>query len=149
MQAVIICGGKGSRLKSIIGNKPKALIKFNGKENLKNQIEILKKNGVKDFLFLLNNFDDQIKYFLKKNYPDNFSIHKDKNYFGTGGCLYDAKEKLQKKFLIVYSDLYFNFNFVNFIKNSLKNKCLFSCVVHANDHPQDSDTVFLDKNFYI
>ena len=43
MQAIIICGGKGSRLKSTIGNKPKALVKFNGKENLKNQIEILKK----------------------------------------------------------------------------------------------------------
>ena len=52
MQAVIICGGKGLRLKSTIGNKPKALVKFNGKENLKNQIEILKKNGIKDFLLL-------------------------------------------------------------------------------------------------
>ena len=125
------------------------MVKFNEKENLKNQIEILKKNGVKDFLFLLNNFDNQIKYFLKKNYSDNFIIHKDKNYFGTGGCQYDAKKKLQKKILIVYSDLYFNYNFENFIKKSLKNKCLLSCVAHANDHPQDSDTVFLDKNFYI
>ena len=42
MQAVIICGGKGSRLKSVIGNKAKALVKFKGKENLKNQISILK-----------------------------------------------------------------------------------------------------------
>ena len=54
MQAVIICGGKGSRLKSVIGNKAKALVKFKGKENLKNQISILKKNGVKNFLFLTN-----------------------------------------------------------------------------------------------
>ena len=28
MQAVIICGGKGSRLKSVTGNKPKALVKL-------------------------------------------------------------------------------------------------------------------------
>ena len=42
MQAVIICGGKGSRLKSVTGNNPKALVKFNGKENLKNQIKIFK-----------------------------------------------------------------------------------------------------------
>ena len=51
MQAVIICGGKGSRLKSLIGNKPKALVKFNNKENLKIQIETLKRNGIKSFLF--------------------------------------------------------------------------------------------------
>ena len=52
-------------------------------------------------------------------------------------------------FLIVYSDLYFDFNFTNFVKKSIKSKSLFSCVVHANDHQHDSDTVFLDKNFYI
>ena len=51
MQAVIICGGKGSRLKSTIGNVPKALIKFNNVENLKRQIKILKKNGIKKFIF--------------------------------------------------------------------------------------------------
>ena len=65
MQAVIICGGKGLRLKSFIGNKAKALIKFNDSENLKNQILILKNNGIKDFLFLTNHYEDQIKYFLK------------------------------------------------------------------------------------
>ena len=43
MQAVIICGGKGSRLKAFIGNKAKALVKFKGAENLKNQISLLKK----------------------------------------------------------------------------------------------------------
>ena len=60
MQAVIICGGKGSRLKAFIGNKAKALVKFKGAENLKNQISLLKKNGIKNFLFLTNHFENQI-----------------------------------------------------------------------------------------
>ena len=86
---------------------------------------------------------------MKKNYKEKFIIKKDKNYFGTGGCLYDAKNKLNDCFLIVYSDLYVRFNFKNFIKKSLNSKSAISCVVHANDHPIDSDTVFLDKKFYI
>ena len=94
MQAVIICGGKGSRLKSLIGNKPKALVKFNNKENLKIQIETLKRNGIKSFLFLVNNFEFEIREFLKKNYEDRFIIKKDEDYFGTGGCLYGAKKYL-------------------------------------------------------
>jgi len=149
MQAVIICGGKGSRLKSTIGNAPKALVKFNKKENLKRQIEILKKNGIKNFVFLVNNFEYEISHFLKINFKDKLIIHKDKDFYGTGGCLYGAKKYLQKKFLIIYSDIYFNFNFNNFIKSSIKKKSLLSCVVHANDHLQDSDTVNLDKDFYI
>ena len=66
MQAVIICGGKGLRLKSITKNKPKALAKFNKIENLARQINMLKKNGVNNFLFLVNNFEKEISSFLKK-----------------------------------------------------------------------------------
>ena len=97
MQAVIICGGRGSRLQSTIGNSPKALVKFNKKANLKRQIEILKKYGFKNFVILVNNYEHEISNFLKKNFKDKFIIHKDKDYYGTGGCLYSAKI-LKKKF---------------------------------------------------
>ena len=80
MQAVIICGGKGTRLKTLIGSKPKALVKFNNKANLKILIDILKKNGIKNFLFLVNNFEYEIKKFLADNYNDNFVIKKDENF---------------------------------------------------------------------
>ena len=149
MQAVIICGGKGTRLKTLIGSKPKALVKFNNKANLKILIDILKKNGIKNFLFLVNNFEYEIKKFLADNYNDNFVIKKDENFFGTGGCIFGAKKYLQKRFLIVYSDLFVKFNFKNFIKESLLSKRSFSCVIHANNHPFDSDTVDLDRNFNI
>ena len=149
MQAVIICGGKGTRLKTLIGSKPKALVKFNNKDNLKILIYILKKNGIKSFLFLVNNFEYEIKKFLADNYNDNFVIKKDENFFGTGGCIFGAKKYLQKRFLIVYSDLFVKFNFKNFIKESLLSKRSFSCVIHANNHPFDSDTVDLDRNFNI
>ncbi len=43
MQAVIICGGKGNRLKKIYRFTPKALIKFNRMSNLQHQIYQLKK----------------------------------------------------------------------------------------------------------
>ena len=52
MQVVIICGGKGTRLKKIYKSTPKALIKFNNKPNLGYQINKLKKNNINDFLFL-------------------------------------------------------------------------------------------------
>ena len=149
MQAVIICGGKGIRLRSVIGNNPKALVKLGGKENLINIINNLKKNGITNLLFLVNNYEEEIKNFLKLNYSKKFIINKDKNYFGTGGSIYDARDKLKNKFLIIYSDLYFNFNFKNFLKKSINSKSIFSCVVHANDHPKDSDTVSLDKNFCV
>ena len=51
MQVVIICGGKGRRLKKIYKSTPKALIKFKQKPNLQYQIYQLKKKRYKRFSF--------------------------------------------------------------------------------------------------
>ena len=66
MQVVIICGGRGSRLKKNYKNTPKALIKFNNKPNLEYQIHQLKKNGITDFLFLTNHFSEKVTHYVKK-----------------------------------------------------------------------------------
>ena len=47
MQVVIICGGKGSRLKKNYESTPKALIEFKQKPNLHYQIDQLKKKWYK------------------------------------------------------------------------------------------------------
>ena len=66
MQVVIICGGKGSRLKKNYEFTPKALIEFKQKPNLHYQIDQLKKNGINDFLFLTNHLNKKITNFVKK-----------------------------------------------------------------------------------
>ena len=70
--------------------------------NIINQIDLLKKNGINNFLFLINNFEKEIREFLKNNYLDKFKINKDQIFFGTAGSLYDAREKLEDRFLIIY-----------------------------------------------
>ena len=92
MQAVIICGGYGKRLKKIYKKTPKALIKFKKRPNLYYIIEDLKKNGVKKFLFLTNFQSEKIEKYLKKIKLKNFKILIDKNLNGTGGALIAAKK---------------------------------------------------------
>ena len=149
MQVVIICGGKGRRLKNIYKSTPKALIKLNQKPNLEHQINQLKKNGVNDFLFLTNHLDNQIKDFLRKKNIKKYKVISDVNFFGTAGSLLGARKYLKEEFLVLYSDIFIKFNFKNFIKFSKKKNFYSSVVVQANSHPQDSDTVEYDKNYMI
>jgi len=146
MQVVIICGGKGSRLKKNYESTPKALIEFKQKPNLHYQIDQLKKNGINDFLFLTNHLNKKITNFLKKINLKNCKILSDKHLFGTAGALIDAKKYLKKEFIVLYSDIFIEFDFKNFIKFSRKKN--FDCVVvvQANSHPHDSDTVEYDRN---
>ena len=96
MQVVIICGGKGRRLKKIYTSTPKALIKFKQKPNIQYQIYQLKKNGINDFLFLTNHLDKKITNFLKKINIKNCKVLSDKYSFGTAGSLIGSKNTLKK-----------------------------------------------------
>jgi D-glycero-D-manno-heptose 1,7-bisphosphate phosphatase len=146
MQAVIICGGKGRRLKKKYKSTPKALIKFNKKTNLQYQIDQLKKNKINDFLFLTNHLDKKIINFLKKRKIKNCRILSDKHLFGTAGALINAKKYLNNEFIVLYSDIFIKFDFKNFINFARKKNSDCVVAVQANSHPQDSDTVEYDKD---
>ena len=95
MQAIIICGGYGTRLKKIYKKTPKALVKINGQKNLKYIISDLKRDGVKNFLFLTNHQSEKIERFLQKTNLKNYKILRDNNLNGTGGALLAAFKYLK------------------------------------------------------
>src|SRR3989338_2481778 len=49
-KAIILCGGKGTRLRPITYEIPKALIPVQGKPIVEHQIELFKKYGITDII---------------------------------------------------------------------------------------------------
>ena len=71
MQAVIMAGGKGTRLSSLTGGKiPKPMVDVDGMPLLERQILTLKREGVNNILIVLGHLGNVIK-----------------DYFGDGGKL--------------------------------------------------------------
>ena len=50
--AVILCGGLGTRLGALTKNTPKGMIKVNNKPFLEHLVMQLKKNDIKEIIFL-------------------------------------------------------------------------------------------------
>ena len=146
MQAVIICGGIGTRLKKVYKKTPKALIKINSIPNLQHIIKDLKKNNINKFLFLTSFQSNKIESYVKKIKLKNYCIVKDINLKGTGGALIGAYKKLDKEFLVIFSDLFMKINFKKFVIFSRKKKSEVNMFVHANSHPYDSDTVEYNRD---
>ena len=67
MQAVILAGGKGTRLAERLQGRPKPLVDVDGVPLLQRQIETLRPQGVTKFLVLVNHAADQIEAFLAEN----------------------------------------------------------------------------------
>ncbi len=72
MKAMILAAGKGTRLKHLTNNRPKALVELNGKPLLGILIEKLKKEGFDHILINIHHFGELIVNYITKN--NNFGI---------------------------------------------------------------------------
>ena len=65
--AIILCGGKGNRIKKITKKKPKCLIDFYGKPFLLYQLKYLKKNHIKDVILSVGYQAEQVQNYVRDN----------------------------------------------------------------------------------
>lgn len=129
IQAVILAGGKGTRLGKL-GNKiPKAMVNINGKTFLEILISQLKKTGIKNFLILTGYKKEIILNNFQNN--KNIQIHKGKTNWKILTRLFKAKKLIKQNFLLMYCDNYLiNYNLtkqINLVKKK-KSNIIFSII---------------------
>jgi D-glycero-alpha-D-manno-heptose 1-phosphate guanylyltransferase len=109
MQAIVLAGGFGTRLKTVVADKPKALSLVAGNPFLYYVIEHLRKEGITDFIFSLGYLSEQIVSFLNNCYPDlSYKYCVETSPLGTGGGIKKALElATEKDVLIVNADTFF------------------------------------------
>lgn len=146
-QAVVLAGGKGTRLAEIIGDKPKFLSRISDKTLADIVLDELSKSGITHLLFLLGVGSEQIIFFLENsNWTDAFEIEwcVETEELGTGGALYSALEKLDERFLLVYGDVYSRGAIANFLERARFGGN--ALLTRASDHMGDSDLVDIDQD---
>ncbi len=116
MEALILAGGHGTRLRHLLNNAPKALAIINNRPFLEYLIHFLQKNGVDKFIFSLGHLHEQIEEFLSEKFPD-LQVEKvfDPYPLGTGGAILNALSKSKEEdVVIVNADTYFDVNLLAF-----------------------------------
>ena len=111
--AVILCGGKGTRLGSLSKKIPKSLAKIQNYPILWFIINILKKNKFNHFILPIGYKGDQIKKFIKKSFPFEKNIQIINTGISTSIAFRIHKIKKFVKsdnFLLLNGDAIFNFD---------------------------------------
>ncbi len=148
MKAVIMAGGKGTRIASVRSDIPKPMIPVLGKPILEWQIECLKKNGITDILIGIGHLGNFIRDYFGdgKKFGVDISYYEEKEPLGTAGFLFKA-QGLDKDFLLLCGDTIFDIDFNRFINFHQEKKALASLMTHPNNHPYDSSLIVTEIEY--
>jgi mannose-1-phosphate guanylyltransferase/phosphomannomutase len=152
MRAIILCGGMGSRIAQISGNKPKALIDLDGKNTILDfQIDCLIKNGITSLVLVTGIGNDQIKrHILRYTGKIEITIIFDIEILGTLHALRLVQEYINDETLLIYGDLLMDINLLEILSFRKKTNSILTVSVHPSNHVHDSDVVRIDDtNFQI
>ena len=125
-QAVILCGGRGERLRPITNKIPKPMVLINKKPFLYYLMLQLSKKGIFNFLLLTGYKADLIEEYFDngKKFGWNIKYSRGPVEWRTGQRILKAEKLIYNKFILLYSDNFINFNYFlllnsHFIKNKI------------------------------
>ncbi|WP_292052416.1 MULTISPECIES: sugar phosphate nucleotidyltransferase [unclassified Brevundimonas] len=111
-QAVILCGGIGSRLGELTKSTPKPLLPVAGRPFLAFLLDRLRAEGLDRFLLLAAFENEQIKAFARsymQSHPGTtIEVAVEPGRVGTGGAIWHAREALDERFYLLNGDSWLN-----------------------------------------
>ncbi len=143
-QAVILCGGLGTRLSPITETIPKPMVKINKIPFLWYLLDKISDNGIKRFLLLTGYLGDSIQSYFEDGKKFNWIINYSKGpyYWDTGRRIWEAQDLIDDNFLLCYSD-----NFVQIRLEKIYEKWIkdTSKIWLSLSHKKKGNVIFLDK----
>jgi D,D-heptose 1,7-bisphosphate phosphatase len=142
---VILAGGKGTRLQSVLVNKPKPLATLDGRSLLMRQIDSAVDQGVDEVHLMIHHLADQIRDHIGDGEQWGVPVryHTEFEPRGTAGCVLQALADLPDRFLVFYGDTLVGVDIDRIWKYHCDHEADATLLVHPNSHPYDSDLIEL------
>jgi D-glycero-alpha-D-manno-heptose 1-phosphate guanylyltransferase len=113
-EAVILAGGFGTRLKSVVSDRPKALAELSGRPFIEFQLEWLIQQGITNVTIAVHHMAEQLQAFVEQwdNKKINLSTVYEHEPLGTGGALVNVirEKEIKGNVLVINGDTLFKFD---------------------------------------
>lgn len=152
MKVLILCGGKGTRLRSVIDDRPKPLAPVNGVPFLTYQLNLLKSQGFKDIVLCTGYMHKSIE----STYGDgsclgvNIRYSKETKPLGTGGAILKAIDSLEgENFLVLNGDTLLDVNYKKLVNEHKKENLMITLALVPLNNLDRYGGVTVDEKGYI
>lgn len=156
MIAVIMAGGKGTRIASVARDIPKPMLPIEGVPVLERELECLRSQGFTEVILTVGHLKDSIiNYFgdgsglspaTGKPFGVKIDYFEETEPLGNAGALYELRNRLTEDFLLLNGDAIFDVDFNRFVDAHRRMGGLATLFTHPNSHPYDSGLIIADKD---
>ncbi|EIK3785581.1 nucleotidyltransferase family protein, partial [Campylobacter coli] len=121
MQAIVLAGGLGTRLRSVVQDLPKPMAPINGKPFLAFVLEYLKKQGITEIILSVSYKYELIQEYFKDEFEGmKIRYNVEKELLGTGGAIKDALKLVKNEVYVVNGDTFFDIDLKKLVLNGSK-----------------------------
>ena len=126
MEAVILAGGKGTRLRSVINYIPKPMAPIEEKPFLEYLLKFLEKNGITRVVISVGYKWEYIQKYFANRYNNIELVYSiDNEFYETGGALKNALSKvISDEVYIIHGDTYFDIDLSHMVLTKDSMICL-------------------------
>lgn len=146
MQAVILAGGFGTRLRPLTYTRPKPLLPVLNKPMIARFIETIPKE-VSTLIVPVNYMREVMKKFFEKNdFGKEIIVVDEKTPLGTGGAVKNVEKHLNDSFLVLNVDAITSLNLSEFILFHKEKKGIGSISLYGVENVEEFGIAELDEN---
>ena len=131
MKAIILAGGKGTRLKPFTEALPKPMLPVRSKPLLEIMIEYLKHYEFNEVIIAIHYLGDNIAHYLRdgKRLGIKISYSKEKSLLGTAGAVKKAAKAINDAFVVVLGDGLADIDYFDLVEYHKKTNAVGTMVV--------------------
>lgn len=146
IDALILCGGVGSRLRPVISDRPKGLAPVHGRPFLDILVEDLTQQGFRRIIFCVGHFKEQIIARYQARNDAEYLFSRENVPLGTGGAVQNALPLIRSNtFLVMNGDSRCHIDFSEFYQFHLDKAAEVSFVLTESKNRHDGGAVSIDR----
>ncbi len=149
MKAVILAGGFGTRLRPLSSTRPKPMIPVLGKPNLQYLLESIERvPEIDEVILSVHYMRGEIREFIDErmgDYPKSIKFVNDPMPLETGGAIKNVEDYVEDDFLVIYGDVFTDFNFGELIAAHKESGALITVAVTKVYDPERYGVIEVDE----
>ncbi len=139
LKAVVLAGGKGTRLRPLTFTKPKPLLPLAGEPAIARLIRKLSHEGIDEIILTTNYFANRLRTALGDGSKYGLPIHhvEEESPLGTAGSVKNSESLIDETFVVVQGDNQFEFHLNDVVQLHRKLGALATMALVQVDNPSE------------